>query len=48
MVFKRLFNYTPEIRVMKKSDLMRIIRVEVEVVLTNAEAVEVVDLDPAA
>jgi hypothetical protein len=48
MVFKRLFNYTPEIRVMKKSDLMRIIREEVEVVLTNAEAVEVFDLDPAA
>ncbi len=33
---------------MKKSDLMRIIREEVEVVLTNAEAVEVFDLDPAA
>jgi hypothetical protein len=48
MVFKRLFNYTPEIRVMKKSELLKIIREEVEVVLTNAEAVEVFDLDPAA
>ena len=48
MVFKRLFNYTPEIRVMKKSELMKIIREEIEVVLTNAEAVEVFDLDPAA
>jgi len=48
MVFRRLINYTPEIRVMKKSELLKIIREEVEVVLTNAEAVEVFDLDPAA
>ena len=34
--------------VMKKSELMKIIREEVEVVLTNEEAVEVFDLDPAA
>ncbi len=33
---------------MKKSELMKIIREEVEVVLTNAEAVEMFDLDPAA
>jgi DNA-binding phage protein len=33
---------------MKKSDILRIIREEVEVVLTNEEAVEVFDLDPAA
>jgi hypothetical protein len=33
---------------MKKSELMKIIREEVEVVLTNAEAIEVFDLDPAA
>jgi hypothetical protein len=33
---------------MQKSELMKIIREEVEVVLTNAEAVEVFDLDPAA
>jgi hypothetical protein len=33
---------------MKKSELMKIIREEIEVVLTNAEAVEVFDLDPAA
>ena len=33
---------------MKKSELLKIIREEVEVVLTNAEAVEVFDLDPAA
>ncbi len=33
---------------MKKSELMKIIKEEVEVVLTNAEAVEVFDLDPAA
>lgn len=33
---------------MSKSQLMRIIREEVEVVLTNAEAVEFFDLDPAA
>tara|TARA_B100001250_G_C19361540_1_gene597933 strand:- start:45 stop:335 length:291 start_codon:yes stop_codon:yes gene_type:complete len=33
---------------MKKSELMKIIREEVEVVLTNAEVMEVFDLDPAA
>lgn len=33
---------------MKKSELMKIIREEVEVVLTNAEAIEMFDLDPAA
>ena len=33
---------------MMKSELMKIIREEVEVVLTNAEAVEMFDLDPAA
>ena len=33
---------------MKKSEILRIIREEVEVVLTNEEAVEVFDLDPAA
>ena len=33
---------------MKKSELLKIIREEVEVVLTNAEAIEVFDLDPAA
>jgi len=33
---------------MQKSELMKIIREEIEVVLTNAEAVEVFDLDPAA
>jgi len=33
---------------MRKSELMKIIREEVEVVLTNAEAIEVFDLDPAA
>ena len=33
---------------MKKSELMKLIREEIEVVLTNAEAVEVFDLDPAA
>ena len=33
---------------MQKSELMKIIREEVEVVLTNAEAIEVFDLDPAA
>ena len=32
---------------MKKSELMKIIKEEVEVVLTNAEAVEMFDLDPA-
>ena len=48
MVCKRLINYTPEIRVMKISELMKIIREEVEVVLTNAEVIEVFDLDPAA
>ncbi len=32
---------------MKKSELMKIIREELEVVLTNAEAVEMFDLDPA-
>ena len=33
---------------MKKSEILRIIREEVEVVLTNEEAVEMFDLDPAA
>ena len=33
---------------MNKSELMKIIREEVEVVLTNAEAIEMFDLDPAA
>ncbi len=33
---------------MMKSELMKIIREEVEVVLTNAEAIEMFDLDPAA
>ena len=33
---------------MKKSEILKIIREEVEVVLTNAEVVEVFDLDPAA
>ena len=33
---------------MKKSEILKMIREEVEVVLTNAEAVEVFDLDPAA
>ena len=32
--------------IMKKSELMKIIREEVEVILTNAEAVEMFDLDP--
>ena len=32
---------------MNKSELMKIIREEVEVVLTNAEAIEMFDLDPA-
>ncbi|MCP4123970.1 MAG: hypothetical protein GY751_19660 [Bacteroidetes bacterium] len=34
--------------IMKKSEIMQIIREEVEVVLTNEEAVEMFDLDPAA
>lgn len=33
---------------MKKSEILKIIREEVEVVLTNAEVIEVFDLDPAA
>jgi hypothetical protein len=33
---------------MKKSEIMQIIREEVEVVLTNEEAIEMFDLDPAA
>ena len=33
---------------MKKSELMKIIKEEVEVVLTNEEAIEMFDLDPAA
>tara|TARA_A100001515_G_scaffold111043_1_gene92124 strand:+ start:362 stop:652 length:291 start_codon:yes stop_codon:yes gene_type:complete len=32
----------------KKSELMQIIREEVEVVLTDEEAIEMFDLDPAA
>jgi hypothetical protein len=39
---------TKEESVMKKSELMKIIREEVEVVLTNEEAVEIFNLDPAA
>jgi|TARA_R110002020_G_scaffold314419_1_gene529598 hypothetical protein len=33
---------------MKKSEIMQIIREEVEVILTNEEAIEMFDLDPAA
>jgi hypothetical protein len=33
---------------MKKSEILRLIREEVEVVLTNEEAIEIFDLDPAA
>ncbi len=33
---------------MKKSEILRIIKEEVEVVLTNEEAAEVFDLDPAS
>jgi len=33
---------------MKKSEILRIIREEVEVVLTNEEAEEMFDLDPAS
>jgi len=33
---------------MKKSEIMQIIREEVQVVLTNEEAIEMFDLDPAA
>ncbi len=33
---------------MKKSEILKIIREEVEVVLTNEEAIEMFDLDPAA
>ncbi|HHZ97771.1 MAG TPA: hypothetical protein EYN67_20010 [Flavobacteriales bacterium] len=33
---------------MKKSEILKIIREEVEVVLTNEEAIEVFDLNPAA
>mgnify|MGYP003655449019 FL=1 len=33
---------------MKKSGILRIIREEVEVVLTNEEAIEMFDLDPAS
>ncbi len=33
---------------MKKSEIMQIIKEEVEVVLTNEEAIEMFDLDPAA
>ena len=33
---------------MTKTELLNIIREEVEVVLTNAEAIEVFDLDPAS
>ena len=33
---------------MKKSELLKIIREEVEVILTNEEAQEFFDLDPAA
>ncbi len=33
---------------MRKSEILRMIREEVEVVLTNEEAIEMFDLDPAA
>jgi hypothetical protein len=33
---------------MKKSEIMQIIREEVEVILTNEEAIEMFDLDPAS
>jgi len=33
---------------MKKSEILQIIKEEVEVVLTNAEMIEMFDLDPAA
>jgi hypothetical protein len=33
---------------MKKSEIMQIIREEVEVILTNEEAIEMFDLEPAA
>ena len=33
---------------MKKSEILQIIREEVQVVLTNEEAIEMFDLDPAA
>ena len=33
---------------MKKSEILRIIREEVEVILTTEEAIEMFDLDPAA
>ena len=33
---------------MKKSEIMQIIREEVEVILTNEEAIEMFDLDPVA
>ena len=33
---------------MKKSEILQIIKEEVEVVLTNEEAIEMFDLDPAA
>ena len=33
---------------MKKSEIMQIIKEEVQVVLTNEEAIEMFDLDPAA
>jgi hypothetical protein len=45
---KKLINYTPEYRDMKKTEILQIIREEVEVVLTNEEANEMFDLDPAA
>jgi len=33
---------------MRKSEILQIIREEIQVVLTNEEAIEVFDLDPAA
>jgi len=45
---KELINYTPENRAMKKSELLKIIREEVEVILTNEEVQEMFDFDPAA
>ena len=48
MACRILINYTPEFRVVNKAELLKIIKEEIEVVLTNAEAVEFFDLDPAA
>ncbi|MAH51268.1 hypothetical protein CMI37_35955 [Candidatus Pacearchaeota archaeon] len=45
---KELINDAREICVMKKSELLKIIREEVEVILTNEEAAEMFDLDVGA